>query len=59
MYYLLIEAAKVWQINESQGVGLARKIGCDIALKLYHSDVVKTAWIFTTDADVILPNELF
>lgn len=33
------------------GVGLARKIGCDIALHLIHEGKVRSQWIRTTDAD--------
>lgn len=47
------------QIDENLGVGLARKIGCDIALKCYQSGRIKTPWIFSTDADVILPKNYF
>jgi hypothetical protein len=47
------------QIDEKLGVGLARKIGCDIALKLYQKGRINTPWIFSTDADVILPENYF
>jgi hypothetical protein len=39
-----------------KGVGLARKIGCDIALQLHVQGKVRSPWIHTTDADVILPD---
>ena len=48
-----------FQINPKQGVGLARKIGCDIALKLYVLGSIKSPWVFSTDADVILPCDYF
>jgi hypothetical protein len=51
--------AESLQINPKQGVGLARKIGCDIALKLYTQGCIKYPWIFSTDADVILPQNYF
>jgi len=38
-----------------EGVGLARRIGCDLALALIHSGRARTRWIHTTDADVTLP----
>lgn len=41
------------------GVGLARKIGCDIALHLHHEGIIKSDWLFTTDADAILPAGYF
>lgn len=47
------------QIPEKQGVGLARKIGCDIACKLIHQGNITSPWIHTTDADVTLPNGYF
>lgn len=40
--------------NSKYGVGLARKIGADIALKLIYEQKVKSNWIRTTDADVKL-----
>ncbi len=51
--------AESLQINPKQGVGLARKIGADIALKLYMQGFIKYPWIFSTDADVILPENYF
>jgi hypothetical protein len=42
-----------------QGVGMARKIGADIAARLIHSGVIKVPWIFSTDADARLPKEYF
>lgn len=42
-----------------EGVGLARKIGCDVALALYELGVLRSPWIATTDADVILPADYF
>ena len=46
-------------IPEKTGVGLARKIGHDIALKLSLDQVVISNWLFTTDADAILPQDYF
>ncbi|MGB1686278.1 MAG: hypothetical protein ACPHE0_07435, partial [Pseudomonadales bacterium] len=43
------------RIPAKQGVGLARKIGCDIALALHQAGVVDSQWLRTTDADVVLP----
>lgn len=40
--------------DSKSGVGLARKIGADVALKLYYQGKIKSKWIRTTDADVIL-----
>lgn len=41
------------------GVGEARKIGCDIALQLIAENWIFDSIIFTTDADVRLPNDYF
>ena len=46
-------------IPEKQGVGLARKIGADIALSLINNRQVLEPWIFNTDADVRLPRSYF
>ena len=42
-----------------QGVGLARKIGADLALLCIANKIVVTPWIHCTDADVKLPNSYF
>lgn len=42
-----------------QGVGLARKIGCDFALNLAASGRLSADWLHCTDADVLLPNDYF
>ena len=46
-------------IPEKLGVGLARKIGADIALQLYQQKTISCPWIFSTDADVVLPRDYF
>lgn len=47
------------QIPEKQGVGLARKIGADIALTLIDSKHIACPWIYTSDADAHLPDNYF
>ncbi len=42
-----------------QGVGLARKIGCDLALCLHDRGRIASPWIHNTDADTRLPNDYF
>ena len=42
-----------------QGVGLARKIGCDLALDLWAQGALSTDWIRTTDADATVPDDYF
>lgn len=46
-------------IPEKQGVGLARKIGADLALALIARGHIKTEWICSTDADAMLPDDYF
>lgn len=46
-------------INKDQGVGLARKIGADIACKLISECKINTRFIASTDADACLPDEYF
>jgi len=46
-------------LPEKEGVGLARKIGCDLALALHASGRLRSEWIHTTDADVILSADYF
>lgn len=42
-----------------QGVGLARKIGADLALSLISHGIVSSHWIYSTDADSHLPDDYF
>ena len=46
-------------LPDRQGVGLARKIGCDIALRIQVEGAIRSPWIHTTDADVELPSDYF
>jgi hypothetical protein len=46
-------------LSPKQGVGLARKIGCDIALALINQGVVNKHYIGSTDADALLPEDYF
>ncbi|MEB3232887.1 MAG: glycosyltransferase family 2 protein [Leptolyngbyaceae bacterium] len=47
------------QLPPKQGVGLARKIGGDIALACIMQELVASLWIHYTDADVVLPQDFF
>lgn len=47
------------KLPQKQGVGLARKIGCDIAIKLGTEKHITSHWIYSTDADVTLPANYF
>lgn len=57
--FLLVDRCSEHPIPKEQGVGLARKIGCDIALQLYASGQIKSQWLHTTDADAHLPADYF
>jgi hypothetical protein len=46
-------------LPEGQGVGLARKIGFDLALALKAGGRLASEWIHSTDADTFLPNDYF
>ncbi|MDG1937631.1 MAG: hypothetical protein P8I62_02080 [Pseudomonadales bacterium] len=46
-------------IPYKQGVGLARKIAADIALQLIERQQITSPWIYSTDADVVLPDNYF
>ena len=46
-------------IAPGRGVGLARKIGADIALRLISQGIVRSQRISCTDADAVLPGDYF
>ena len=46
-------------LDKKGGVGLARKIACDIACKLVSKGQIASPWIYTTDADAVLPADYF
>ena len=46
-------------IPKKQGVGLARKIGADIACQLIFQKAVNSQWIHNSDADAHLPTDYF
>ncbi len=47
------------RLPAKQGVGLARRIGGDVALALIAAGAVRSRWIHMTDADVMLPDDYF
>lgn len=56
-HVLVVERANA--LPHKQGVGLARKIGCDLALALGFSGKVTSDWIHCSDADALLPPDYF
>jgi hypothetical protein len=45
--------------DDGDGVGLARRIGCDLALALYARGQLETPWLHCTDADASLSPRYF
>ena len=43
------------RIHPKQGVGMARKIGTDLALALIEQGRIRSPWILQSDADVVFP----
>ena len=56
---VLDRATRAYRLPVGQGVGLARKIGTDLALALVFSDSVAASWIHVSDADVVFPADYF
>lgn len=46
-------------IPRRQGVGLARKIGCDLAVQFAALGLLRSTWLYSTDADASLPDDYF
>ena len=56
---LIDRASPASYLPAGQGVGLARKIGCDLLLRLHAAGRLSSPWIHATDADVSLPPDYF
>ncbi len=56
---LLIVDRFTTPIESKQGVGLARKIGCDLALTLIQKKHISSRWLYSSDADVCFPEHYF
>jgi hypothetical protein len=56
--FLCINQTKPGTPN-NQGVGYARKLGCDIAIELITQQYINPIWISCTDADSTVPNDYF
>ncbi len=46
-------------LPDDQGVGLARKIGVDLALRVWAAGRIADDWLHCTDADAIVPADYF
>lgn len=53
---VVIDATGPNAISSRQGVGLARKLGFDLAVALWRHQQLSSPWIHSTDADATLPN---
>tara|TARA_B100001123_G_scaffold321423_1_gene360480 strand:+ start:2528 stop:3880 length:1353 start_codon:yes stop_codon:yes gene_type:complete len=47
------------RLPKREGVGLARKIGCDVALSYLHAGLSRAKFIHMSDCDVQLPDDYF
>ncbi len=47
--------SETFRFPSKHGVGLARKIGCDVALKLMSKGVIQHSLIYNTDGDALIP----
>lgn len=56
IHWLVVDRSQspLW-VPIKQGVGLARKIGCDIAVALSAKGMLISPWLHSTDADAHLP----
>lgn len=57
--YLLDLDTMAGPLPATQGVGLARKYGCDLAFKWMSEGAISARWICSTDADATLPPGYF
>lgn len=55
----LLQVERPNPLPRREGVGLARKLGCDMALALHALGRVDSPWIYSSDADAVLPAGYF
>jgi len=56
---LWVDRFQTLPFSKKQGVGLARKIGCDIVTQLTSHAIISSRWLRTTDADAEIPPNYF
>jgi len=56
---ILVDRSQNQPVPPHQGVGLARKIGVDLACKLYLEQKILSPWVHSSDADANLPANYF
>lgn len=56
---LIDRSSDGWRLPAKEGVGLARKIGGDLALALWLRGRIEDPWLWSTDADAKVPESYF
>ncbi|MEE3329135.1 MAG: glycosyltransferase family 2 protein [Myxococcota bacterium] len=56
---ILIDRSHSKPLPTKQGVGLARKIGCDFLLRVMECGAIASPWLHCSDADTRLPTDYF
>lgn len=56
---ILNRTLSAYEFSEKEGVGLARKIGCDLAARLYFEKYILSPWVYTTDIDARVQSDYF
>lgn len=57
--FILLDHTHERSLSPKYGVGLARKLGADLATALIYKGIVERPWIYSTDADSQLPSNYF
>lgn len=57
--WLRVDATARLAPTRKEGVGLARKLGCDLAVHLWHAGLITSPWLHSSDADAELPADYF
>lgn len=59
LHILTVDRYTENKIPHNEGVGRARKIGCDLAVELFRRNLLRYPVIYSTDADAHLPANYF
>lgn len=58
-HWWVIDACTALAPSRVNGVGEARKLGCDLAVALFARGLLESPWLGCTDADAELPSDYF
>ena len=58
-FLVVLDRSETKPLPRKQGVGLARKIGCDFLLAVMESGAIESPWMHCSDADTKLPARYF